>query len=275
MTCPFHGWTYDLDGRLTGLPGADGFADMDREARSLRRVGVAEWGGMIFIRLNSAEEIDVPAHLGSFADELLHLELDRARPMKHSRVECRANWKYAWDTYCENYHFGTLHAATVAPRVVSNMAVMTPYGRHARMGFLRKDWQPLRELDESQWPPSNYGGNYFIFPNINLNVSSAPNGEPFYGFYHLYPGTQPDQCLTRMATYRPAHAAGPEPDEDWRRLHDFIENVVVTEDYRVAAEGQRNLQYMPSSMRTIIGANEILVQKWHRDWAQTLRELGL
>jgi phenylpropionate dioxygenase-like ring-hydroxylating dioxygenase large terminal subunit len=34
MTCPFHGWTFDLDGRLTGLPGADGFADMDREARS-------------------------------------------------------------------------------------------------------------------------------------------------------------------------------------------------------------------------------------------------
>ena len=275
MTCPFHGWTYDLDGRLIGLPGAAGFADMDRAGRALQPVAVAEWGGMIFVRVSSAEPIDVPAHLGSFADELLHLELDQARPMKHSRVECRANWKYAWDTYCENYHFGTLHATTVAPRVVSNVSVMTPYGRHARMGFLRKDWLPLANIPESEWPPSDYGGNYFIFPNINMNVSVGPNGQPFYGFYHLYPGLTSDQCLTRMATYRPAHAAGAHADDDWRCLHDFIENVVVTEDYHVAAEGQRNLQHAPPALRTVFGANEILCQKWHRDWRDTLSELGV
>lgn len=275
MTCRFHGWTFDLKGRLVGLPGPEGFAGMDREARGLIPLPVAEWGGMIFVRGEAGgDPIDVPAHLGSFADEIRHLELDKARPAKHSRIETRTNWKFAWDTYCESYHFATLHATTVAPRLVSNVMAFTPFGQHARLGFPRKDWRELSEAPEATWPPNDFGGNYFIFPNINLNVSAGPNGEMFYGFYHLYPGDSPGQTITRMATYRPAHADGTHPDSDWAELHDFIEQVVKDEDYSVSEEGYRNLLNAPASFRTVLGANEILVQKWHRDWDDELRTIG-
>jgi phenylpropionate dioxygenase-like ring-hydroxylating dioxygenase large terminal subunit len=276
MTCRFHGWTFDLSGKLIGLPGKEGFAGMDRADRGLIPVPVAEWGGMIFVRATpGGEPIDVAAHLGAFADELLHLELDKARPAKHSRVETRTNWKYAWDTYCESYHFGTLHAATVASLFTSNVMAMTPYGRHARMGFARKDFGELAKTPEPAWPANTYGGNYFIFPNINLNVSSGPDGDAFYGFYHLYPGAEVGQTVTRMATYRPAHADGPQPDSEWETRHDFIEMVVRTEDYSVSEEGYRNLVTAPKSFRSILGANEILVQKWHADWDAQLGELEL
>jgi carnitine monooxygenase subunit len=276
MTCRFHGWTFNLDGKLVGLPGNEGFADMDREQRGLITVPVAEWGGMIFVRADpEGAEIDVPAHLGDFADELLHLELAKARPARHSLVETRTNWKYAWDTYCESYHFATLHNATVAPRFASNIMAMTAYDQHARMGFARKDWQSLAEQTESEWPINDYGGNYFIFPNINLNVSTGPNGEPFYGFYHLYPSEHVGQAVTRMATYRPAHADGDQPDSDWANLHDFIEEVVRTEDYSVSEQGYRNLYHAPVGFKSILGANEVLVQKWHANWAQQLEQLGL
>ena len=275
MTCRFHGWTFDLDGKLIGLPGKEGFAGMDREERGLIELPVAEWGGMIFVRADpDGEEIDVPAHLGAFADELLHLELERARPARHSRLETRTNWKYAWDTYCESYHFASLHATTVAPRLASNIMAMTPYGPHARMGFPRKDWKTLAERPESEWPANDYCGNYFIFPNINLNVSAGPNGEMFYGFYHLYPGAEVGQTVTRMATYRPAHADGDHPDSDWASLHDFIEQVVRTEDYSVSEEGYRNLCHAPAGFTSVLGANEVLVQKWHADWTCQLQQLG-
>jgi len=276
MTCRFHGWTFDLKGRLIGLPGKEGFAGLDREARGLIPVPVAEWAGMIFVRGEAGgAPIDVEAHLGEFADEIRHLELDKARPAKHSRVETRTNWKYAWDTYCESYHFATLHSSTVAPRLVSNVMAMTAFGRHARMGFPRKDWRALADQPEESWPANDYGGNYFLFPNINMNVSAGPNGEMFYGFYHLYPGDEPGMTVTRMATYRPAHADGPNPDSDWSTLHDFIERVVREEDYSVSEEGYRNLVSAPASFRSVLGANEILVQKWHRDWDDQLAELGL
>jgi carnitine monooxygenase subunit len=276
MTCRFHGWTFDLEGKLIGLPGKEGFVGVDSAERGLIPVPVAEWGGMIFVRGDpDGEEIDVPAHLGSFADELLHLELGKARPAKHSQAETRTNWKYAWDTYCEGYHFATLHAETVAPRFASNVMAMTPYGPHARMGFARKDWKALANQPESEWPANDYGGNYFIFPNINLNVSAGPNGEAFYGFYHLYPGEHVGQAMTRMATYRPAHADGKNPDSDWASLHDVIEDVVRREDYSVSEEGYRNLCHAPAAFTSIFGANEVLVQKWHGDWALQLEQLGL
>jgi phenylpropionate dioxygenase-like ring-hydroxylating dioxygenase large terminal subunit len=276
MTCRFHGWTFDLEGKLIGLPGREGFAGMDRGGRGLIPVPVAEWGGMIFVRADpDGEAIDVRTHLGDMADELLHLELAQARPARHSRLETHTNWKYAWDTYCEGYHFATLHAETVAPRFASNIMAMTPYGPHARMGFARRDWQSLADRPESEWPASDYGGNYFIFPNINLNVSAGPNGEAFYGFYHLYPGEEVGQAVTRMATYRPAHANGDHPDSEWANLHDVIEDVVRTEDYSVSEEGYRNLCQAPAGFSSIIGANEVLVQKWHADWERQLGQLGL
>jgi carnitine monooxygenase subunit len=276
MTCRFHGWTFDLTGALAGLPGKDGFAGMDTSARGLIPVPVAEWGGMVFVRTDpDGGEIDVAAHLGDFAQELLHLELGKARPAKHSRVETRTNWKYAWDTYCESYHFGTLHAATVASKFTSNVMAMEPFGRHARMGFARRDFAELTATPEPEWPANDYGGNYFIFPNINLNVSSGPDGDAFYGFYHLYPGDEVGQTVTRMATYRPGHADGPQPDTDWEARHDFIEDVVRTEDYSVSEEGYRNLVNAPAGFRPVLGANEVLVQKWHDDWDAQLRELGL
>ena len=275
MTCRFHGWTFDLDGRLAGLPGAAGFDGVDRARRGLAEVAVAEWHGLVFVRIAPGPPIDVAAHIGPFADELRHLDLAHAKPIKHTRLETRANWKYAWDTYCESYHFGTLHARTVAPRVMSNVAVMRPYGRHARMGFPRREWAGYGERPEAEWPPIDYGGNYFIYPNINVNVSCGPNGQMFYGFYHLYPGAQVDRTVTRMMTYRPAHADPSYPDSDWASLHDFVEQVVRTEDYAVAEEGQRNLATLPAGWTMLFGANEILPQKWHSDWDATLAELGL
>lgn len=276
MTCRFHGWTFDLKGKLIGLPGKEGFVGLDRETHGLIPVPVAEWAGMIFVRGEpGGAPIDVAEHLGSFADEISHLELDKAKPAKHSRVETRTNWKFAWDTYCESYHFATLHATTVAPRLVSNVMALTEFGRHSRMGFPRKDWRDLADQPEANWPANDYGGNYFIFPNINMNVSAGPNGEMFYGFYHLYPGDAPGKTVTRMATYRPGHANGPQPDSDWSTLHDFIEKVVREEDYSVSEEGYRNLLNAPASFRSVLGANEILVQKWHRDWDAQLGELGL
>ncbi|GLK45710.1 aromatic ring-hydroxylating oxygenase subunit alpha [Novosphingobium sp. NRRL B-2648] len=276
MTCRFHGWTFDLKGKLIGLPGAEGFAGMERAARGLVELPVTEWAGMVFVRADpEGGPIDVAQWLGPFAAELEHLELGRARPMRRSRLETRTNWKCAWDTYCESYHFATLHATTVAPRLVSNVMALTPFDRNARMGFPRKDWYALADAPETEWPDENFGGNYFIFPNINLNVSSGPNGEMFYGFYHLYPGETPGSTVTRMATYRPGHADGPQPDEDWQVLHGFIEDVVRTEDYSVSEEAYRNLSNAPEGFSAVFGANEILVQKWHRDWADQLEELGL
>ncbi len=56
ISCPFHNWSYDLDGRLVGIPVGAAFDGLDRAAHGLLRVPVAEWHGMIFVIARPGEE---------------------------------------------------------------------------------------------------------------------------------------------------------------------------------------------------------------------------
>ena len=51
LTCPYHGWTYGLDGRLIGVPGKSDYPGLDMEAHGLAPVEVEIWRGFIFVRL--------------------------------------------------------------------------------------------------------------------------------------------------------------------------------------------------------------------------------
>src|SRR4051812_14294564 len=76
ITCPFHAWGFDLEGRLAAVPGEEGFDGVDRATLNLVRVPVGEWGGMIFVKAQAGdEEIDVEAWLGDMGPQLLALDL--------------------------------------------------------------------------------------------------------------------------------------------------------------------------------------------------------
>lgn len=264
MTCRFHGWTYDLEGKLIGLPGKEGFEGVEREKLGLIPVPVTEWHGMIFVRAQpDGEPIDVAEWLGPMASEVAHLELERALPIKRSIIRTKANWKYAFDTYGESYHFATLHATTIGALAFSNTMTHMPMGRHVRIGFPRADFMDYGALPQNEWPKSDYGGLYMLFPNVSINCNTLSGGGMFYGVSRVFPGESVDECITLMTTYRPSHDESGRPDQDWADMHDFVEKVVSTEDYSVSAEGQRNLAWAPERFRMTFGANEAVLQKQH------------
>lgn len=266
MTCRFHGWTYDLKGKLIGLPGKEGFESLDREALGLIPVPVAEWKGMIFVRgTPGGAPIDVADHLGNFGDELACLELEKARPMRSSRIECDANWKYAYDTYGESYHFATLHPTTIGALAFSNIMVYDSFDNgHSRLGFPREEFMEYADRDEAEWPHTDYGGLYMLFPNVSINVNSMKGGGQFYGISRVFPGDRVDRSFSLLDTYQPAHSSNADELDRWRDMHDFVEHVVATEDYSVSRDGQDNLRWAPEGFRTTLGRNEIALQHFHR-----------
>ena len=75
FTCPYHGWTYDLTGKLLGTTDKVGFAGIDLAAHGLVRLPSAEKHGMLFVRPKPAAAgesltLDVDASLGAFAEDL-------------------------------------------------------------------------------------------------------------------------------------------------------------------------------------------------------------
>ena len=103
LTCRFHAWTFDLDGKLIAQPGKAGFEDHPDGARNLMPVSASERNGIIFIQIEG--EMDLGAHLGAFAPILAMMELGTAEPVKRGHLDCAANWKYALDTYGEGCRY--------------------------------------------------------------------------------------------------------------------------------------------------------------------------
>jgi phenylpropionate dioxygenase-like ring-hydroxylating dioxygenase large terminal subunit len=286
MTCPFHGWTFDLEGKLVGFPGKDGFAGIDRDEIGLIKLPVAEWHGLIFVVATPGEDaIDVEAHLGAFGPELAQLGLEHAKPIRKSRLDVEANWKYALDTYGEGYHFSTLHPTSIGLSAMTDVMLYQGFGPHHRLGFPHVSAAEEATKPESEWAEKPYGGIHLLFPNTVFNISTlnryaadgvapivAANKGPdhVFGIYRMFPGATPGTAFTMMATYRTGSIDEDEDIGPWEQFHDFIENVVRTEDYSVSKNGQHNLEHAPEGYRMIYGSNEISLQRFHRQIAKRI-----
>jgi phenylpropionate dioxygenase-like ring-hydroxylating dioxygenase large terminal subunit len=268
LTCPFHAWSFHLDGSLAGVPGKPGFEGIDLSQRNLLPIAAAEWHGLIFLRLTGHEPLDIPSFLGPFAPELAQLELAAAAPLKSSAVRAETNWKYAIDTYAEGYHFGTLHASTIGTTHFSNVAVYDAFGPHWRINFPEKSLRSLVGRPESEWPEPDYNGIHFLFPNTVLVIGSAEAGKGFTRIFRIFAGPTAGTMCCRVSVYAPGDAVSDEYRA--RFVNDNCDDEVTREDYSVAIEGYANLASAPAGFRVIYGRNEIAVQSFHRHVAERI-----
>jgi len=113
IQCPYHAWTYGLDGRLIAAPQMDEVAGFDRSAYPLRRVACDTWDGHIFINLGAVEGSDSPAPLRTqladlparFAAWRMH-ELRQAHRIEY---DIATNWKLVVQNYNECLHCPIIH----------------------------------------------------------------------------------------------------------------------------------------------------------------------
>jgi Rieske 2Fe-2S family protein len=108
IQCPYHAWTYGLDGRLIGAPHMDGVPGFDKTDYPLHSVNLGLWEGFIFVNLarnpTSLEKWLVPLK-GKFS----HWNMSILRPAKRIVYDVRANWKLMFENYSECYHCPGVH----------------------------------------------------------------------------------------------------------------------------------------------------------------------
>jgi choline monooxygenase len=109
LRCPYHGWTYDLEGRLRGLPELDGVLDFDKGAMGLVPVHVATWESFVFIYLDP-DPPPLPAYLGALVEQIAPLGLPKLAFCERREYELSCNWKVFVDNYLDGgYHVPHLH----------------------------------------------------------------------------------------------------------------------------------------------------------------------
>ena len=133
IQCPYHAWTYGLDGRLIGAPHMDDVPGFNKAEHSLHAVNLALWEGFIFVNLADAgtrlrseatarqaprDFISLERWFAPLAGKFSHWNLPKLRSAKRIEYDVRANWKLIFENYSECYH---------CPGVHPTLAKLTPY----------------------------------------------------------------------------------------------------------------------------------------------------
>lgn len=109
IICPYHAWTYDLEGRLVNAPHLTHAAEFDASNVRLHPVGVGTWGGFIFLHLTPAEAQPFDEWIARPRQRLQRYPLDQLRCARTIQYTVAANWKVLCENYNECYHCGPVH----------------------------------------------------------------------------------------------------------------------------------------------------------------------
>jgi phenylpropionate dioxygenase-like ring-hydroxylating dioxygenase large terminal subunit len=160
FVCRYHGWTYDLDGRLIHVPHEHGFPGLDKGSRGLVPVVAAEVGGIVFVTQDAPA---VQAHL----EDLPQVIPPSYRLLARGDLDVPANWKIAVESFLEGYHIRTTHAQTFYPVQFDNLNVVETFGPNNRVTFPYRAIHKLRSVPRAE---RSVDGKltylYHLFPNV-------------------------------------------------------------------------------------------------------------
>ncbi|MFN0180008.1 MAG: aromatic ring-hydroxylating oxygenase subunit alpha [Gemmatimonadales bacterium] len=113
IRCPYHSWTYSLEGDLRAAPHLEDQVADCRDQFSLYQAGVAEWGGFVFIHLDpvnaAARGHTLAAQIGPAQSRIRNYPLADLRIARRVVYEVAANWKVILENYNECYHCAFVH----------------------------------------------------------------------------------------------------------------------------------------------------------------------
>ena len=166
FVCPYHAWTYDLEGKLKAIRGKEAFPDLNIEEHGLVQVSAQEKGGVVYVMQE-----------GQIESQMLENNLDYFAPeqamFQESETTNKANWKLITETLLEGYHIKSLHKTTFYPYGLDNVNLVETYGANARVTF------PFRRIEKLRDIPSNdrradgmLTTVNHVFPNASISVLS-------------------------------------------------------------------------------------------------------
>lgn len=229
FVCPFHGWTYGLDGSLLRVQHEGGFPDLDKATHGLVPVHAQERAGIVFVTQEASGE---PPDPGPGLPDLIGPDQDLLHAQER---DTDVNWKVSIEGALEGYHIRFGHPDTFYPYGYDNLNVVEHCGRHSRVTFPFRRIEKLADVpvDERQIE-GRVTYVYHLFPNALVTVLS--HHTILVVFEPLAPGR------SRSVSYSLAHTGGdPTATETAKRDASFVTQTGAPEDQALAESVQRNV----------------------------------
>jgi len=250
LQCPYHAWTYNLDGQLRAAPRANDDPGFDASCHGLRAVSVGTWGPFIFANPDRSSQ-PLEEALADLPDIVSQHGFDIGAVTFNRRVNYRinANWKIAVENYLECYHCPVNHPGLV--EVIDERRLVleadglrtsqfAPIHAHALDGSAPID--ALGEIGEGQ--------NHLWFPNLKFNVLP---GHPNLSIGPLWP-TGPTTCEGYLDYF-----FGQSADQEWIDDLFVFDTQVGAEDTALVEAAQRGTSSGIIDRGWVLGGVENLI----------------
>lgn len=233
--CRYHGWTYDLCGRLRGTPEFAGVEDFCREDNGLVPMAVDVCGPFVFVHAGTPR-FPLAEFLAPFPDKIAPLHLEELRFVARREYELGCNWK----VFVDNFLDGGYHVNTVHP----GLAGAIDYARYHTDVFAHCSVQvsPLKPADDPTVGKVRTGDTayyWWIYPNVMVNLYQGVMDT------NLVLPLGPDRCKILFDFY----FADTEGTDAQKYIADSIAvaDQVQMEDMGVCEEVQRGLKSLSYS----------------------------
>ena len=237
FSCPYHAWTYGLDGRLRGMPQPVGFNGIDKSKLSLVDLPCFERFGMIWVVPSVTEdEIDIDAWLAPMAAQLEGLTMDSHVVYEEWTLHRNMSWRIALEGFQESYHFCSAHATTACSGYLDNQSVHLNFYPHVRHAVPMPNIEELRGKDPAEWDYRPYfmTQNY-LFPANFIQVMTD------HIYVHTIIPTGKDTCIFKCMMLIAEAPASEKAERYWKKNYDLI-RVVFNEDFEIGEGIQKGLE---------------------------------
>jgi phenylpropionate dioxygenase-like ring-hydroxylating dioxygenase large terminal subunit len=248
LQCPYHAWTYGLDGSLLAVPRREREGGLETEELGLRPASVGTWGPFVFVNPDPGAPAlgDVLGRLPALVAEA-GVDVERLEFRRRAASTVAANWKLVSENFLECYHCSVAHPGFSALVDVSPTAYRLEEGEtfSTQLGPVRADgngYDVSGEVERSQF--------HFLWPNTMINI--------FPGRMNISIGPVLPAGATRTARYLDYFFA-PDVDDAWVEELLAFDGQVGAEDVVIVENVQRgvstglieNGRLLPESERLI------------------------
>lgn len=236
LTCPYHAWTYGIDGQLLAVARSDAFLGLDKAGRNLVELPAREWGGVIHVQLDADATPDW-SHLDpQIAADFDALGIPDMCVYGRRTFDLKANWKVVLEPFLEGYHVQRLHAASIGAQFPDAPNQVDMLGASIRQISGRIGYEPAM-LDED--PGANIHKlvthAYTAFPNCVLVASQ------YYISMMILMPRAPDRTVVEYFMLTPDAGENEKAREVYDRSFRLILDVFGGEDFRAAEISQQGL----------------------------------
>lgn len=258
FSCPYHRWSYDIDGTLRTVTRDTTVGDIDRSSFGLVELPCEERHGFIWVIDRAGEEIDVAGWLGPEMDEILAgYDLQDLVCVREEGFEEPVNWKIMQDAFLDGYHIQYAHPNTAGKIIHTNVMAFEDFGPHCRFVAPRKSIDRWLEEDPGDQSLVNYvTETHFVGPSCTL--LKQPDHFELLTFrpHHADPGKSVMEMRLIVPTPDAAGMTKERWDSLWEKNWQILLDVLHAEDFPVLRASQQGMTSRDAGSM-VLGRNEV------------------